>query len=376
MTGYPETRRDDLVEVLHGHPVADPYRWLEDPDSVATAAWVEQQNAVTDAYLAGPPDREWFADTMRAVVARPRAGVPFRRAGWYFVTRNDGTQNQDLLYGAETLAELLAGGRVLVDPNTFAADGTSAMTSFTVAPTGGLAAYARSDGGSDWTIFHLLDLASGEPVAEPEVQTKFSEAAWLPDGRSYVYTHFDHAGRAEGTETAALPGPALRLHRVGEAQDCDELIGRFPEVDQLIMWAEVTDDDRYLAVTLVEGTENRNRLWVYPIRTEEGRSRLGDPIKIVDEPVAEFAVVSSAGSDLYLRTDLDAERGRLVRVDLDQPAANGTPELVEVVAEAEHTLLAVEAAGDGFVAVYLADAQPLTRRIDRDGTDSLRWPRW
>ena len=94
---------------------------------------------------------------MQAVVGRPRAGVPFKRAGWYFVSRNDGTQNQDVVYVAKTLAELLDGGRVLVDPNTFSADGTSSLTTFTVAPTGGLAAYGRSDAGSDWTVFHLID---------------------------------------------------------------------------------------------------------------------------------------------------------------------------------------------------------------------------
>jgi prolyl oligopeptidase len=366
---YPVSRRDGVVELLHGHPVADPYRWLEDPDSADTAAWVEQQNAVTDAYLAGLPDRSWFTETMQAVVGRPRAGVPFKRAGWYFLSRNDGTQNQDVVYVAKTLSELLGGGRVLVDPNTFSADGTSSLTTFTVALTGGLAAYGRSDAGSDWTVFQLIDVANGEPVGEPEIQTKFSSAEWLPDGQSYVYTHFEHPGRAEGTETAALSGPALRLHRIGDEQYRDELIVRFPENDQLMVFAEVTDDERFVVATLVEGTEIRNRLWVYPISTGPGNSRLGNPIKIVDEPVAEFAVVRSAGSDLYLRTDLDAERGRIVRVDLDELAASGFPSFHEVVGESEHTLMAVEAAGDGFLALYLADAQPLVRRFSLDGAD-------
>ena len=167
MADYPSTRRDDVVEVLHGRPIADPYRWLEDPDSAETADWVKRQNEVTEAYLEALPERAWFTDTMRAIIARPRAGVPFRKAGRYFVTRNDGTQNQDVLYVADSLAELRAGGRVLVDPNTFSEDGTSAMSTFTVARTSGYAAYGRSDGGSDWATFHLLDLATGAPVADP-----------------------------------------------------------------------------------------------------------------------------------------------------------------------------------------------------------------
>ena len=160
---YPHTRRDDVTEVQHGRPIADPYRWLEDPDAAETAAWVAAQNAVTEAYLAELPDRGWFTATMRAVIERPRAGMPFKRAGCYFVTRNDGTQNQDVVFVADSLAELLAGGRVLIDPNTFAADGTSSLTSFTVSPDGRLAAYGVSDAGSDWATFHLLELATGRP---------------------------------------------------------------------------------------------------------------------------------------------------------------------------------------------------------------------
>src|ERR671916_457094 len=98
VTEYPETRRGEVVELLHGRPIADPYRWLEDPDSAETVAWVAQQNVITDAYLACLPDRTWFLETMQAIVGRPRAGVPFRRAGWYVVSRNDGDQDQDVLY--------------------------------------------------------------------------------------------------------------------------------------------------------------------------------------------------------------------------------------------------------------------------------------
>ena len=367
---YPQTRRDDLVEVLHGRPVADSYRWLEDPDSAETADWVKRQNEVTEAYLEALPERAWFTDTMRAILARPRAGVPFRKAGRYFVYRNDGTQNQDVLYVADTLAELRSGGRVLVDPNTFSEDGTSALSAFTVSRTSGYAAYGRSDGGSDWATFHLLDLATGAPVADPDVITKFSGAEWLPDGRSYVYTHFDHEGGAEGTEVTALPGPRLRLHRLGNDQPDDQTILTFPDNDQLFFWAELSHDERYLLVAIAEGTENRNRLWVYPVTDSDGQSRLGEPIKIIDEVRAEFAPVLTDGTTLYLRTDLDAERGRLVTVDLAEwDGRADLPEFREVIAEAEHTLSFVDAVGDGFVAVYLVDAQPEVRRFGQDGTD-------
>jgi len=367
---FPETRRDDAVEMLHGQPIADPYRWLEDPDSEETADWVKRQNEFTAAYLESLPDRPWFVDTMQQVMRQPRAGVPFKRAGHYFVDRNDGTQNQNVIYVASSLPELLAGGRVLLDPNTFSVDGTSSLASLAVSGDGRLVAYGVSEAGSDWATFRLLDLNSGSDIDDAPIKTKFSQAEWLPDHRSYVYTHFDHAVDADGTQTAALSGPKLRIHRIGEPQDHDELILEFPENDQLMFWGEVTDDDRYLVVSIVEGTENKNRLWVYPIISGQ-RSELGSPVKIIDEVIAEFVLAGSQANTVYLRTDLDAEAGRLVAVDLETFAEGEAFRFRDVVPESEDTLLDVRAAGDGFILVYLADAQPLIMEVDIDG-DSPR----
>ena len=369
MTRYPETRRDDTVEVLHGRSIADPYRWLEDPDSAETADWVKRQNEFTAGYLESLPDRAWFLDTMHQVMRQPRAGVPFKRAGHYFVSRNDGTQNQDVIFVASSLPELMAGGRVLIDPNAFSPDGTSSLTSLTVSGDGELVAYGVSEAGSDWTTFRLLSLSSGDDVADAVIQTKFSQAEWLPDHRSYVYTHFDHQGHADGTQTAALSGPKLRIHRIGEPQDHDELIMEFPENDQLMFSAEVTDDDRYLVVSIVEGTEYKNRLWVYPIMQGD-RSDLGSPIKIIDEAYAEFVLAGSDATTLYLRTDFEAEGGRLVAVDLDAFQETGRIDWREVIAESEHTLLDARSAGDGFILVYLADAQPLIFQVGLDGSSA------
>ncbi|WP_375423634.1 prolyl oligopeptidase family protein [uncultured Friedmanniella sp.] len=361
----PSTRRDDLVEVLHGRRIADPYRWLEDPDAAETIDWVARQNTVTEAYLGSLPERAWFTATMRAVLARPRAGTPRRRAGRYLVTRNDGRQNQDVWYVAETLDELLAGGRVLVDPNTLSADGTTSVAELTVSDDGRRLAYAVSAGGSDWTTFALVDAGTGEGLPDAPVQTKFSDAGWLPDNRSYVYSAYDHEGHAEGTETAALGGGRLRIHRIGEPAEADELV-LDPGDDRLGAWAQVTDDGRWVVVSIVAGTEYQNRLWAYPVRDDGGTSRLGEPVKVVDEPRAEFTLVRSDGSVLYLLTDEGAERRRVVAVDLDLPSQQRSA-FREVLPETEHALEQVVAAGDGFVAVHLVDAQPRLTRYARDG---------
>lgn len=132
---YPATRRDEsVVETLHGHEIADPYRWLEDPDSAETAAWVAAQNELSEFVLTALPAREWFAAELDAVTHRARSGTPVKRSGKFFVSRNDGSVNQDLWYVADTLEELERGGRVILDPNTFSADGTSSVASFSVNP--------------------------------------------------------------------------------------------------------------------------------------------------------------------------------------------------------------------------------------------------
>lgn len=364
---YPQTRRDDVVEILHGQRIADPYRWLEDPDDPETADWVRRQNEVTEAYLDSLPERSWFAATMRAVLLRPRAGDPFCRGGRYVVSRNDGRSDQDVWYVADSLAELRSGGRVLVDPNTLSADGRASLQSLTISPSGRYAAMGVSASGSDWQTYRLRDLTTDEPVPDVEITTKFSAAEWLPDERSYLYLDFGHAGD-DGRGTDALQGGRLRRHRIGEPAEADELILEFDN-DQLFAYPEVTSDHRYVLVSISEGTESHNRLWLYPLTEVDGRSTLGEPIKIIDEPVAEFDPVELVGDRLYLQTDLDAPRGRLVWLDVTAPVpTEGLPELVEVFRPETDTLLAVTSSAGGVAVASLADVSPRVEIREWDGS--------
>jgi prolyl oligopeptidase len=364
---YPQTRRDDILEELHGRFIADPYRWLEDPDSSDTADWVSRQNEVTNSYLDQLETRGWFRDTMSAIMHRPRAGVPIKKAGRYFVSRNDGSLNQDIWYVGDSLQDLLEGGQVVVDPNLFSADGSDSLLGFTVSDDGHYFAYTLSEGGSDWNTFVLLDLHSGEQVDDAQIQTKFSEPTWLPDCSSYLYTDFAHQGHAAGTETTVVASGKLRLHRVGQPQEQDELILEFPENDQLMCWPQVSADHQLVIVSIGEGTENRNRLWVYKISRSDQGSIVSAPLKIVDEARAKVDFIRSVGSTLFLYTDLDAPRGRVVSCQLDEFESSGQVTFTEVIGEGGATLTDVVAAGDQLITVVLDDAQPILSRYSLDG---------
>jgi prolyl oligopeptidase len=354
---YPESRRDGVVETLHGHQIADPYRWLEDPDSPGTQDWVTRQNAFTEAELSTYPERDWFQRTMSAILARPRAGVPVKKSGWYFVGRNDGTQAQDVVYVAESLDELLSAGRVLIDPNTLSADGTDSLGSFTVSPDGKYFAYGINESGSDWTTFRLLDIATGTPVDDVVREAKFCEATWLPDSSAYLYLYYPSSGSAEGTETQTLSGGRLMMHKVGTPQSEDELVLSFPDNDRYFITPEVSEDDRYVVVHINDGTDPATRLWVFPI-TSDG---LGEPVKVVDSFADEIAFVRMSGDDLVLRTDRDAPLGRVVLASLDG-------QFTDLIPEGADTLQAVRGTAAGLATLTLVDAQPVLTLYALDGS--------
>lgn len=296
------------------------------------------------------------ADDDRDPGAPAGLAVPAQESGWFFVGRNDGTQAQDVVYVADSLQGLLDGGRVLIDPNKLSEDGTDSLGSYTVSPDGRYFAYGLNESGSDWITFRLLEVATGAEVDDVVTQAKFCEATWLPDSSAYLYLHYPASGRGEGTETKALGGGQLKLHKVGTPQEDDQLILSFPENDRIFIGPEVSDDDRYLVVTISEGTDPATRLWLYPIAD----GGLGEPIKVIDEFRDETAFVRMSGDRLVLRTDRDASRGRVVTSDLA-----GT--FTDLIPEGEGALQSVRGTAAGLAVLSLIDAQPVLSLYDLDG---------
>ncbi|GGL91350.1 prolyl endopeptidase [Nakamurella endophytica] len=363
-THPPVTARDDVVDVLHGVPVTDPYRWLEDPDSPRTAAFVAAQNAVSSPYLAALPGREPFLALTTALLTAPRRGVPWERSGRYFVVANPAGADQDQLYVADTLDGLLAGGRLLLDPNTWSDDGASALAGWDVTEDGGLLAYARADAGSDWRVVRVLDVATGDHLPDELVWTKWVDPTWLPDGRSLLYWRYPEPVSAE--DTAAMTGGELVLHRLGRPQDEDELVWSRPDDDQWMADPWVSPDGRWLVLTAAPGTDPRTTVTARRIHVDDRGASVLDPatVTVVGELADAHSPVVTDGDALYLRTERDAPTGRLVRVDLADPDAPWTT----VAAGDDDRVLAwaVPAAG-AFVVVWSTDAAHRVEILDRSG---------
>ncbi|TFJ95507.1 nucleoside diphosphate kinase [Platysternon megacephalum] len=292
---YPPTARGDVVDVLHGKRISDPYRWLEEPDSDETRAWVQAQVDCAEGYLAGLPDREWFRRTARGYVLQDFAAEPQYLHGYYVQARVFTDKPQPVMYFARTLSELEAGeGSVLVDPNAFSDDGTSALGALKISRDGRLLAYGRSDAGSDWNRIYVVDIASGEVVDE-SIVTKFCAPEFTPDGKAFFYTSYEETGRTDGVDTSSLPLGHVALHTVGADVETDRRIWTNPGDPMVLPGVQVSVEGDRLILQQYYGTERFNKVWVYPLTSGGDGVSFGDPVRFVDEFVDDIECLGRDG---------------------------------------------------------------------------------
>ncbi len=353
---YPLARRDDLVEELHGVPVADPYRWLETADDPGTRTWIAAQNALTERFLARVPAREEIRARLSELWDYPRFDVPFERGGQWLQTRNSGLQDQPVLYvGAAPGAE----GRVLLDPNTMSEDGTVAIAGLSVNEDGTLLAYATSAGGSDWMTWRVRDVATGLDRDDVVDWSKFSGAAWRRDGSGFFYGEMARPdpGREFDAENRA---PRILFHQIGTAQEGDTLVFATPEQPDWLPAAAVSDDGRYLIISIERGTNPETQIEVLDLDQPDNGYRT-----LVEGFDTKAAVVGNVGSTFFVATDLDADLGRLVAIELEDP---GRDRWNEVVAAGHDTLVAAYLFGGRLLCHYLQDARSVLRVHEVDGS--------
>jgi prolyl oligopeptidase len=331
---YPAAKTVDQIDDYQGTKVADSYRWLEDLDSADTQAWVAAQNKLTFDYLAKLPDRERFKQRLTALWNYPRFGLPFKEGGQYFYSHNTGLQNQSVLF-----VQAPGGGdpRALLDPNTLAKDGTVALTATAVSHDGKWLGYGTAAAGSDWNEFRVRAVANGQDAADVIKWVKFSGLSWTRDSRGFFYSRYPEAKAAEGTGKtfSALEHQKLYYHRLGTPQSADTLVHAVSEEPKWFVRGGVTEDGRFLIITISRG-DSLNNLIRYVDLGDPVVPKIGAPVvKLVDQWDAEYSVIGNDGPVLFVETNLDAPRKRIVAIDTRAPQrANWktlVPESVDVI---------------------------------------------
>jgi len=353
---YPQSRRGDVVDDHHGEQVPDPYRWLETTTDPETASWIAAQNEVTEGFLAAVKARESIQTQVTAMWDYPKLTVPFERGGRWFQFRNPGLDAQPVLF---LLDEPGGAARPLLDPNTLSADGTTAVSSADVSDDGSLLAYATSDGGSDWMTWRIRDVATGRDLDDVIEWSKFCTAAWRADGSGFYYCSMQPTAAGAEYLESNTPG-RIFLHRLGKPQADDELVFSAPDEPDWMPYAEVSDDGRFLVITVSKGSVFENQLLVLDLADPDGTWR-----PLVGDFESSNQAVTNVGTTFYLVTDYGAERKRLVAVDLNQP---GRDNWREVIGEGPDTLENVSFFGGHFVCHYLKDAHSVLRVHALDGS--------
>ena len=352
---YPVTPRSDHVDVYHGVRVPDPYRWLEELDSPQTRAWIEAQNRLTFAWLAQVPHRPLVRRRLETLWNYERYGLPVRRGDRYFFTRNDGLQNQSALY---VLDRLDGTPRLLLDPNKLSDDGTIALSGWVPSEDGRLVAVGLASAGSDWQTWRVLEVESGQWRPDELHWIKFSSVSWLPDGSGFYYSRYDEPPPGS-VYTGTNYYQKLYFHSLGQPQSEDRLVYHRPDQKEWGFRGEVSEDGQILWITVWRGSEPKSQVFY---------QRLGAADAPVEELItgfdADYDVISSEGQRLWVATDLEAPRGRIVEIDLAQPQRAAWR---DVVPQNEDTLQAASLVADHFLVRYLHDARSRVRVFDRQG---------
>jgi prolyl oligopeptidase len=347
---YPPARIDRLVDILHGVPVADPYRWLEDAAGAETAAWVEAQNALTRAVLDGPA-RDALARELAERFDYPRTLGAQRRGGRYFFIHNPGLLNQPIVF-VWTPGDT---PHALLDPNRLSADGTTAVTAISPSPDGLLLAYALSEHGSDRQAIRVRRVEDGLDLEDRLDWVKFASIAWTRDGRGFYYLRFPAPGTVVPEDEQYFG--RIYFHRLGDRQSADGLVFAYPAEKEVVPQVHVSADDRFAVIVAQRGASDDSEIHLVDRQANAPARALFTGFN------AAYDFIEQAGGRLYFRTTLDAPRGRIVAVDPDDPRRI----VDEIVPQSAHRLSAAVMAGRSLVVVYLENASDRIARFDLAG---------
>jgi prolyl oligopeptidase len=350
---YPVTATVDQVDDYHGQAIADPYRWLEDPNSEESQAWIEAQNEVTFAYLNEIPIRETLKQRLTKLWDYEKFGTPFKEGDRYFYFKNDGLQNQSVLY---TLPALDAEPKVLLDPNTLSADGTVALSGLSISEDARLMAYGLSTAGSDWQEWKVRDVETGEDLPDHLQWIKFSGASWTHDNQGFFYSRYAEPNKETKLEDVNY-FQKLYYHRLGTTQAEDVLIYERPDQKEWGFGGGVTEDGQYLIISVWKGSQPKNMVFYKDLGSPES-----PVVELISEFEASYSFIDNDGTTFWFETDLDAPRKRAIAIDITNPDS-----IQEIIPQAAETLEGVGLLNNQFVTSYLKDAHTQIKIFDLTG---------
>jgi len=351
---YPTTQKDEVVDDYHGTQVADPYRWLEDDVSPETEAWVKAQNEVTFNYLDNIPYRDAIKDRLTKVWNFERMGSPFKAGDSYYYFKNNGLQNQSVMYRVADLANK-GKAEMVLDPNTFSEDGTTALGSISFSKDGSKLAYQISEGGSDWRTILVKDMATGKMLEDKINWVKFSGIAWKGDG--FYYSRYP-----EPTEGDALKGAnqfqKVYYHKLGTDQSADEIVFSDNANPNRGFAAGTSDDERFLIISIWESTSG-NALYVKDL------DRTGsDFVELQKEIEKDYNIIDNVGDDLIVLTNAEASNSRLFKINMNKPERSAWQELIP---NGKFRIKSASVIQDKIFLTYLEDAKSVVKIFDMNG---------
>jgi prolyl oligopeptidase len=365
---YPVAKKQDVVDDYFGTKVADPYRWLENTDSPETLAWVKAENELSLPYLEKLPDRNDFHERLTKLLNYERYSTPYWIGGRYIYQKNDGLQNQSVIYTVKNLTDT---PQVVLDPNQLAKDGTVSVGIEGLSNDGKYFAYGLEASGSDWTEIRVKDLDSGQELPDVIKWVKFSDLGWSKDNAGFFYTRYPQPDNETDQKLAKLGIPSIYYHRLGHPQSEDVLVYQRPDHPQWFLSASTSKDGRYLIIQVSQNQTDKIAIYVKDLG-ETGEPKLdGEAQPIFDQFDAKYWPIAVAGSRLFLRTDKDAPTCRVISVDLTKHAANQADEVIPATKDLLEDAALV---GGKLVLNYLVDATNQLKVVSLDGHSSMEVP--
>ena len=363
---YPVSKQVSQIDDYFGTPVADPYRWLEDDvrNSGEVRAWVESQNSLTYSQIKQLPYRKEIKARLTKLWDYEKFGTPFKRGQRYFYFKNNGLQNQNVLYKLQSLGDEPT---ALIDPNQWSADGTNALGGLEFSDDGKLLAYGVQKAGSDWRTWEVMEVESGKKLSDELNWIKFGSVSWTKDSKGFFYSCYDEPKSDEKFQGLNL-GQKVYYHRIGDPQSKDQLVHENQENPKYGFLPEVSEDGKYLVITVWQGTDDRYRVLYRSL--EDPNSKLTPLIKGFEN---EYSFLGNDGSKFYFKSDFNAPKKCILLIDTLHPEPGHWK---VIVPESDDSMESAGIVGDNFIVQYLQDAKSQVKLYDLGGnyTREVKFP--